>query len=142
MAKQGNWNKSYWQKLERMANPIDERLLRNIISSELDIARASLEVNTPVMFGGLKSSIYAVMVDTPDGVSGRLGYTQTPHWDLNPTGPHQDDFTNPELMEMLSFMNLKKPGTKEKINNVINTMEDFRDNCRNRIADAIKHGGK
>lgn len=109
MAKQGNWNKSFWKQLDTIWQwPITD--IRQIMLEELGKTEAIMMERTPVRYGGLKSSIYSAVHDTPNGISAVIGYTQTPHWDLEPNNPHQDEITNPQLAEIL----LNKPNKPPK----------------------------
>ena len=137
MAKQGNWNKSFWKRLDNLGK-INEKQIIHIIQNELNKVETIMVEKTPFRYGGLLASHYAVLVQTEHGYSGRVGYTQTPHWDLDVSNPHQDDFTNPQLIEMLS----EKPKTSANVLDINNAMIDFRENCRNKIRQYILNGGK
>lgn len=136
MAKQGNWNKSFWKRFEESHNiPVDN--IRQIMLEEVGKTEAVLNENTPVRYGGLKASVYGVVADTDNGISARVGYTQTPHWDLDPTNPHQDTFTNPTLMEYLEAGTVE-PETNAKIARVKQELSSFQDRVRERVYNELK----
>lgn len=134
MARQGDWNKSFWRNLDKFEkNKIDQ--IRQVMLEEVGITEAVLQENTPIKYGGLKTSVYGVVADTPDGVSARVGYTQTPHWNLDPTNPHQDEFTNPTLMGYLE----NKPGkSAANIRTISTELDRFQDRIRTRVYDVLK----
>lgn len=137
MARQSNWNKSYWKKLNSLGK-LPEQQIYSIMNEELGKVENVLRSSTPIKYGGLYSSIYAVMVDTPSGVSARAGYTTTKHWDLDPADPHQNSFTNPDLAEML----IDKEKTSNQMLDISDALQDFQDNTRMRIKELFKNGGK
>lgn len=133
MAKQSDWNKSFWRKLNKLEH-IDEKAISHIIRDEVNKVGAIMESKTPVKYGGLKFSKYAVVEQTPTGYAGRVGYVNQPHISLDPSDPGYDNFTNPELLEMLE--------NSEKVSNdvldIADAIYDFRDNCASRIKDYWK----
>lgn len=136
MAKQGNWNKSFWKKLDNLNNTQIDKI-RQVMLEECGKVEYIMQENTPIQYGGLKSSIYAVVVDTENGVSARVGYTQTPHWDLDPANPHQDDITNPNLAQHL-LETVNNEGTYIKLDIIQLALDDFQENVRNRVNETLK----
>lgn len=137
MARQGNWNKSYWKKLDKVGK-IPEKEIYSIINEELAKTDAVLESKTPIKYGGLYASKYAVITNTPTGVSGKVGYTNTKHWDLDPSDPHQDNITNTELAEIL----VDKKSVSNDMLDIMDALQDFQDNTKRRITELFKNGGK
>lgn len=130
MSRQTNWNKSFWKKLDTVQN-IDNKAILNIISDEVNKVDMVMEAKTPVLFGGLKFSKYAIVVPTPTGYSGRIGYANQKHIDLDPSDPGYDTITNPDLMEHL--MDSQK--RSNDVMDIADAMDEFKDNCKNRIKD-------
>lgn len=139
MARQGNWNKSFWKRLDNLGE-IDQQAITNIINEETGKVEAVLQSRTPVLYGGLKASSYAVVVPTATGVSGRVGYTNTPHIDLDPNDPGFDGFTNVQLAQWL--IENGNDITAEKMYDILDAMEAFPENVKNRLKEYFKNGGK
>lgn len=136
MANQGRFNSSFWKKLNKLGDvPYDG--IMNIMQKQCNYTTEMLEVLTPVKFGGLLSSRYAVVSKTPNGISARAGYTQTPHWDLDPSGPHQDNITNPQLATYLAD-NSKHDYTKKAMNQIEAEIWDFANNIRYEVNEYLK----
>ena len=133
MARQADWNKSFWTKLDKLEN-IDDKPIVHIIQDELNKVESVMVQKTPRRYGGLLASHYAVLVQTDNGYSGRVGYTNQQHINLDPVSPGYDNFTNPELMEML----IDKNKTSNDVLDISDAMESFRENCKDRIKDYWK----
>lgn len=143
MANQGRYNSSFWKNLDKLSTvPYDG--VMQIMQKECNYTTEMLDALTPVKFGGLVSSRYAVVAKTANGVSARAGYTQTPHWDLDPAEPHQDKITNPQLAMYLAD-NSKHDYTKAAMHQIEAILWDFAYNIRIEVneylRDYYKNGG-
>ena len=137
MAKRSEWNSSFWKTLDKLGK-IDERQIINIIQEELNKVDTIMIDKTPKKYGGLLASHYAVLVPTEHGYSGRVGYTNRQHINLNPSSPGYDKFTNTQLMDIL--LNAKK--VSENVFDISYAIGDFRENCRNRVMEYLSSGGR
>lgn len=136
MAKQGNWNKSFWKKLDKLSD-IDMKELYHELSTQTDFTRSMMEALTPVKFGGLVASRYAICEMQGTKIKVRAGYTHTPHWDLDPADPHQDDMTNPQLLQYL-IENVNDPAKSAVLYKIQDWMDELRYNCVNITKDYFK----
>ena len=147
MAKQGNWNKSYWKKLNKLAEP-DITKLYSELHAQTEYTREMLEVLTPIKFGGLVASRYSICEMYGDKIYVRAGYTQTPHWDLDPADPHQDDITNTQLLQYL-IETVDNPATAQALFSIQDWLNELQYQCRQITAEYfsnyvkdIMNGGK
>ena len=137
MAKQGNWNKSFWKKLNSLGE-LPQSQIRQIMLEETGKLDALMVEKTPYRYGGLLWSHYSIVTDTPSGVSAKFGYTNKPHLNNDPANPHYDTITNPELAEML----IDKNKTSEQMLDIADAIYDTRENIKTRVYKLLKNGGK
>lgn len=143
MANQGRYNASFWKKVNKLGNiPYDN--IQAIMQKRCNETTDMLEALTPVKYGGLRFSSYAVVAKTPNGLSARAGYTQTPHWNLDPADSHQDDITNPKLAEHLAE-HAKSESTKHVMRAIETELLDFayciKRDVNEYLRDYYKNGG-
>jgi hypothetical protein len=140
MARQGNWNRNYWKKLDSLSKT-DTKQLISIMNRNVAEYTEAIQSVIPVLYGGLKVSVYGEVNMTEHGVTGKIGIDSDKHVDLNPKGIHSDDFTNQQLAEWL----LNKPNkSQQKMVTISRWLDDFKDTTRDDIAEywETKNGGK
>lgn len=143
MARQGNWNKSLWRKLDNIKK-LDVDNLAKDLDHQAKFTESMLEALTPQKYGGLVASRYSICEVEGDRVNCRVGYTQTPHWNLDPANPHQDDITNPQLLQYL-IENVNDDGKAQALFAIQDWLEDFTFNCESICRDYFNktvNGGK
>lgn len=133
MPRQGNWNKSFWKKLDNLAE-LPKNQIRQIMLEETGKVDGIMLSRTPYKYGGLLFSHYSIVQDTEHGISASFGYTKNKHLDLNPNSPGYSDITNPELAEIL----LDKPSSSDKMLDISDAMYDAKNNIETRINQVLK----
>lgn len=127
MAKNGNWNKSVWRKLDNLKK-VDQKELLSIIQFNTEDTYETIRNLIPVRYGGLKTGVYGEVNMTNTGVTGRVGIDNDPH--INLYYYKTDNITNRELANILRTVPNK---SNAKMVDIEGWLGDYVETTRNDI---------